>query len=528
MELRPYQRDAVDAIYKYFSENNGNPLVVVPTGGGKSLIIASFLREAIFNWPDTRVIVLTHVKELIQQNFNALISAWNEAPAGICSAGLGSRDLQSQIIFAGIQSIYKRAYEVQKCELVLIDEAHLLNKSASGMYRRFLTDLKAINPHLKIVGFTATPYRLDQGMLTDGDDALFTDIAYDIPLLKMIDEGYLVPLIPKQTETSLDVSGVHTRGGEFIQSELEDAVDLDPVNRSAVDEIISQGQDRGSWLVFCSGVRHAEHIRDIMREKDITCDLVCGDTPAAQRDRTLQDFKAGRVRCVTNMNVLTVGFDAPGIDLIAMLRPTKSLNLYVQMLGRGTRLATGKEDCLVLDFAGNTKRLGPVDMVHKMVKKPGQPGEGQAPTKTCPKCQMICFAGVAVCRNCGHVFPPPKPELDTKASTNALLSSQIQMEWLKVSNVMYSLHEKPGKPKSLLVTYQTGLSRHREWVCLEHSGYPREKACKWWGVRSYSSHIIDVPNDVAEALSQVSDLKKPVEIMVKPSGKYTDIVGYRF
>lgn len=524
MELRPYQRDAVDALYKYFSNNDGNPLIVMPTGTGKSIVIASFLREAIFSWPDTRVIVLTHVKELIQQNFNALISAWNDAPAGICSAGLGSRDLQSQIIFAGIQSIYKRAYEVQKCELVLIDEAHLLNKSASGMYRKFLSDLKAINPQLKIVGFTATPYRLDQGMLTEGDDALFTDVAYDTPLLKMIDEGYLVPLIPKQTETKLDISNVHIRGGEFIQSELEDAVDLEPINRSAVDEIMREGAGRGSWLVFCSGVRHAEHIRDIIREKDITCDLVCGDTPPAARDRILQDFKMGRVRCVTNMNVLTVGFDAPGIDLIAMLRPTKSLNLYVQMLGRGTRLATGKEDCLVLDFAGNTKRLGPVDMVHTRVKKPGQPGEGQAPVKTCPECQMICFAGVTVCRNCGYEFPPPKVELETKASTSALLSSQMQMEWLKVSNVMYTLHEKPGKPKSLLVTYQTGLSRHREWICLEHVGYPREKACTWWSKRSHSI----VPNNVNEALAQAKDLRKPTEIMVKPSGQYTDIIGYKF
>ena len=326
LSLRPYQRAAIDALYDYFANSAGNPLVVMPTGTGKSLCIAGFVREAIGAYSDTRVLVLTHARELISQNFMALLRAWPEAPAGIYSASLSRRDIRAQVLFAGIQSIHRHAMAVQRCDLVLIDEAHLLGRNDSGMYRSFLKQLNEINGGLlKVVGFTATPYRLDSGMLHEGKDRLFTDIAYQVPVLDMIQQGYLCPVVPKQTETQLDVGGVGTRGGEFIAKDLEAAVDRDDVTRAAVAEIVQHGESRGSWLVFCSGVAHARHVRDAIREHGISAETVTGDTPGAQRDAILSAYKAGRVRCVTNANVLTTGFDAPGTDLIALLRPTKSV-----------------------------------------------------------------------------------------------------------------------------------------------------------------------------------------------------------
>ena len=218
--LRDYQRASIDALYDYFSGSDGNPLIVLPTGTGKSVCIAAFLREAVEGWSDTRVLVLTHVKELIAQNFAALIRFWPSAPAGIYSAGLNKRDINSQILFAGIQSIHKRAYQVQRCDLVIIDEAHLIGKTDSGMYRKFLDDMLQINPSMKIIGFTATPYRMDTGLLHEGDGRLFTDIAFDAPILDMINKGYLSTVVAKETATKLDVSGVGTRGGEFIPDSL--------------------------------------------------------------------------------------------------------------------------------------------------------------------------------------------------------------------------------------------------------------------------------------------------------------------
>jgi DNA repair protein RadD len=193
LSLRPYQRAAIEALYDYFSASSGNPLVVMPTGTGKSLCIAGFTREAIAAYGDTRVLILTHVKELIQQNFMTMLRAWPEAPAGIYSAGLSRRDIHAQILFAGIQSIHRHARQVQRCDLVLIDEAHLLGRGDSGMYRSFLAQLNEINAGLlKVVGFTATPYRLDSGMLHEGKDRLFTDIAFQVPVLEMIQQGLSV------------------------------------------------------------------------------------------------------------------------------------------------------------------------------------------------------------------------------------------------------------------------------------------------------------------------------------------------
>lgn len=496
---------------------------VVHHNTGKSVVIAGFVREAIEAWSDTRILILTHVKELIQQNFLALLRAWPEAPAGIYSAGLSRRDLHSQILFAGIQSIHKRAPKVQRCDLVLIDEAHLLSRNDSSMYGSFLTELNEINAGLlKVIGFTATPYRLDTGLLHVGKGRVFTDIAYDVPLLDMVKQGYLCPVIPKQTTTQLDVGGVGTRGGEFIAKDLEAAVDRDEVTKAAVAEIIEHGKERGSWLCFCSGVAHARHVRDAIREHGITAETVTGDTPAAERDNILAAFKAGRLRCVTNANVLTTGFDAPGTDLIALLRPTKSVGLYVQMCGRGTRLAEGKEDCLILDFAGNTARHGPLDMVDGS-KDPSE-GEGEAPVKVCPECQTINHAAVRHCVACGHEFPPPEIKIAAKAASNALLSTQLMPEWCEVTNVTYARHEKPGKPASLRVTYHCGYASHSEWICFEHAGYPRQKAEAWWRRRT----DLPIPATVQAAIAGTAILRQPIAISVKPVGQYTEIVAARF
>jgi DNA repair protein RadD len=229
------------------------------------------------------------------------------------------------------------------------------------------------------------------------------------------------------------------------------------------------------------------------------------------------------LRCVTNANVLTTGFDAPGTDLIALLRPTKSVGLYVQMVGRGTRLAEGKDDCLVLDFAGNTSRHGPIDMVDGRKKEPA--GDGEAPIKVCPECQTINHASVRRCIACDHEFPPPVVKVAPRAAADALLSTQIQAAWCDVTGVSYARHEKPGRPPSLRVTYECGLARHSEWVCLQHTGYPREKAVGWW--RRRAPHL-PVPCSVDEALAASNALRQPVAIQVRPTGQYTEITAARF
>ncbi|MBF0181933.1 MAG: DEAD/DEAH box helicase family protein [Magnetococcales bacterium] len=523
LTLRAYQREAIDAIYRYFEQKTGNCLIIIPTAGGKSLVMATFIQEALQLYPDTRILMVTHVRELISQNFSELVNLWPEAPAGIHSAGLNSRDTEAQVLFCGIQSVHKRAYDIQRADLVLVDEAHLIPRTSDTMYQRFLDDLKRINPYMKIIGLTATPYRLDSGLLHQGAGALFDDIACEVSVRDLVDQGYLSPLISKCTDTQLDVSGVGTRGGEFIPGQLEAAVDKDPITRAAVEEIIFHGRNRRSWLIFCSGVAHARHVQEAVQAHGISCETIFGDTPKAEQDGIITAFKRGEIRSLASMGVLTTGFNAPAVDLIAMLRPTKSTGLYVQIAGRGMRLAPGKTDCLVLDFAGNVQRHGPIDMV-----KPKQPGtgDGEAPVKTCQECRTINHAAVRHCTQCGHEFPPPENDkLEATATTKEILTSG-KVEWVKVYDIAYQRHQKEGKPTSMRVEYLCGFNWHREWVCLEHTGYARQKAVSWWMRRAPEG--MRVPDCVAEAMTMLDHLRIPTEIAIRRGDRFVEVVGARF
>jgi DNA repair protein RadD len=522
--LRPYQREAVDAIGKYFSENDGNCLITIPTAGGKSLIIATFVREAIEAWPDTRILILTHVRELITQNYAEMLGVWPDAPAGIHSAGLGRRDVRSQIIFGGIQSIHGKAYDLQRVDLVLVDEAHLIPRAADTRYMKFIGELRQINPYIKVVGFTATPFRLDSGRLDQGEDAMFDGTAYEANIRDLIREGFLSPPISKTAQAQVDTTGVGTRGGEFIPGQLEAAA-LDPETIEAVaDEIVAHGEDRKGWLVFGCGIKHSTAMAEALVRRGITCETIFGDTTGPERDDIIARFKRREIQSLSSMGVLTTGFNAKHVDLIALVRPTKSTGLYIQIVGRGTRLDEGKENCLVLDFGGNIARHGPVD--RPFVKPPGTGnGEGTVPMKICPECGAPNLIAARECLTCGAEFEMQGSQVSTRAATMEILSRTKTPEWLDVTDIRYRRHTKPGKPDSLCVSYYTGLLAHREWICFEHTGYAREKAVSWWKKRAPATQV---PNTVTEALTAYQALAVAKKILVRENGKFTEIVGVSF
>lgn len=526
LELRPYQRAAVDAISTYFSENQGNPLVVIPTAGGKSLVIAEFIREAIEQWPDTRILILTHVRELIAQNFQELISYWPSAPAGIYSAGLGKRDIRAQVLFAGIQSIHSKAYNLQKVDLVLVDEAHLIPRSSNTTYRKFLDDLRQINPYIKIVGFTATPFRLDSGRLHIGDDAIFSDVAYEANVKDLIDDGYLCPPVTIPAKAQIDTSNIGTRAGEFIAGQLEAAADDPETVRAVVDEICQHGQGRKGWIVFGCGVGHCTDLRNAIRARGYSAEAIFGDTPNGERDAIIANFKRQNTRCLVSMGVLTTGFNAKHVDLIAVARPTKSTGLWIQIVGRGTRLYPGKENCLVLDFGGNIARHGPIDAPLIKDKKKGSAEPEDMPQKVCPQCETKNHISARQCVGCGFEFPDVVHKISTVASQLDILSGVVRTEWLDVSEVFYHRHKKDGKPPSVCVTYSCGLAQHREWLCPEHTGFPKAKFVQWWNKRLPGA--IDVPATVDHVLSVKHMIPKPTQIAVRPAGKFSEIVGVRF
>ncbi len=354
--LRDYQKAALKAHFDYFSNRTGNPLIVMPTGSGKSVVIAEFCKQVIHDWPTQRIIILTHVMELIEQDYEELIGQWDVlAPVGIYSAGVGRRDLGCAVTFAGIQSVWtkldtpsKAAEALGTFDLVLIDEAHLIPKSGEGRYRSYLAWLRERNPMLKILGYTATPFRLDGGMLHKGDGRIFTDVAYDVPLKKLIGDNYLAPLVAKMPEETIDTKGVGTAVGDFKKGELEEAAIAGDNVSMAVAEMltVAERDGRKHWLVFACGRKHAEQILEQVRERDVSAELIMGHTPKEERKRIIRDAKAGKITCVVNVGVLTTGFNWPRCDLLAVMRPTQSAALYVQIMGRGMRTFPGKKNCI--------------------------------------------------------------------------------------------------------------------------------------------------------------------------------------
>ena len=472
LELRDYQRAAIDGLYDYWITGRGdNPIIVAPTGAGKSLIIAKLIEDAMEH-TGTRVLMVTHVAELLKQNAEELISMVPGVDLGFYSAGLGQKRLDKRVTFAGIQSIYERAPDIVPApDLVLIDECHLLPKNTTTRYGRFMDELKQCNPDVKVVGLTATPYRLDSGYLHKGKGALFDGIAYNIPVGKLIDDGYLSPVVSTNGKSKIDLTNVKMRGGEFIESQLAAAASDPELVRETVAEIVKYGEDRKSWLVFASGVDHAGMIKAEMDAHGITCEVVTGSDNKTDRNKKIEDFKSFRIQCLVNVNVLTTGFNHKATDLVAMVRATASAGLYVQMVGRGTRIADGKENCLLLDFGGNVERHGFIDAVRVRDKTQGA-GDGKAPVKECPDCEALVNAATRKCE-CGHKFFDSEPELNhgKRAYEGAVLSTQVEAEWVAVDDVTYQRHKKMGKPDSLKVTYHCGLKTINEWLCPDHGGY---------------------------------------------------------
>jgi len=528
-ERRWYQTEAVDSIFRYFEQKDGNPVVAMPTGTGKSVVIALFLQIIYQYWAHQRVMMLTHVKELIGQNAAKLLDAWPTAPLGIYSAGLRQRATMNPIIFGGVKSVVNCVEAFGWVDLLIIDECHLINPSASSDYQKIIAKLKEINPKLKVIGLTATWYRLGQGLLTQGN--IFTDICYNIcdtiGFNRLISEGYLSPPIPKTTKTLLDVSKVSIgSNGDFTQSQLQAAVDKQDVNFSAVSEMVERGQDRHSWLTFCSGIEHAEHIAELLNNYfGIPTVAVHSNMSTGERDAAIKGFKNGDYRALTCNNIFTTGQDHPPIDLIGMLRPTTSTGLWVQMVGRGTRPSpeTGKRNCMILDYARNCQRLGPIDDPN--IPRPKGGGGGDAPVKICDYCGAFNHARAAFCIDCGQPFVFEQ-KLIRQADTRQILSSGMpQVERYEVSRVMYNRHvaRKSGKT-NIKVSYMCGLQMFQEYISFDQTGYALHRAHEWWRQR----HESPPPLSTDLALLGLSQLRTPKAIKVWVNKNPPEILSHEY
>lgn len=529
MKLRDYQEEAVESVFKYYeSGNRGNPIIVAATGAGKSVIIGALIKKIMTLYQEQRIIMITHVKELIAQNHEKLINFWPDAPAGIYSAGLERKDTDDAIICAGIQSAFRCPEAFGHRDLIFIDECHTLSPKDTGMYMSFIKALREINPKIKVIGFSATPWRLKGGSLLDQKPKIFTDIIYEIGIRELVDRKFLCPLVGKSSIVQADLSKVSKLAGEFNLSQAETVLSQDELTNRAFEEIYRLASNRKHFLFFCSGVEHSKRINDILISRGWNSHVITGETSKEYREKVLYDFKHATKRCaLVNNAVLTTGIDLPNIDCIVLLRATASSVLYIQMLGRGMRLHPNKKDCLLLDFAGNVERFGAVDMIEvPRDKKGGGKGPLIPPQKICLECRESVHISVKECK-CGYVFPESNnPKHDTAATTMAVSSKEIKPFESEVDRVVYARHiAKNGRPVLRVQYYDKVGYIASEYICYEHKGYPRRRAITWTIRRTERADCI-IPETIEEAynLAQKGYFKEPKKILTMKNGKYLEVV----
>lgn len=545
--LRPYQQEAVDAVYRHLREKDTNPCVVIPTAGGKSLCLAQVAKDAVEKWHG-RVLILAHVKELVEQNAEKIRWICPDLNVGIYSAGLDSRDTKEDVVVAGIQSVYNKADLFRPFDLVMVDECHLIPNDGEGRYRTFIALEKKLNPYVRLIGWTATPYRTDGGLICKPEN-LLNEICYEVGVKDLIEQGYISKITSKGGRMKPDLSHLHMRAGEFVAEDVEKAMGEERIVRSACREIVERTRERRTCLIFCTSVAHCKAVAKLISEfSGEECAIVTGETPPDVRSRTIARLRGECVstdlfggvkqplRYCCNVAVMTTGTDIPNIDTVALLRPTASAGLLVQMIGRGFRLSpkTGKTECLVLDYGKNIERFGPIDMIN--IREPKRSTESKPLVKECPECQTLVRLPIMRCPECGHEFPSKEKSErghEERASSVGVISGEITEEECDVEFSDACVWEKrgavPGTPRTVRVTYYLALNHSvSEWLCPEHTGYARRKFERWW--REHAAPECPMPSTAEEAAEHffagmVRSVKR-IRVRQIAGTKFSEIVGY--
>lgn len=361
-KLRPYQQQAVQATVEHFRRTDNPAVIVLPTGAGKSLVIAELARMA-----RRRILVLAHVKELVEQN-HAKYESYG-FPASIFAAGLNRKEAETQVVFGSVQSVVRNLDAfADEFSLLIIDECHRVSLEENSEYQQIIRHLKQHNPQLKVLGLTATPYRLGNGWIyqhhlqqscvRSEQETAFHCCIFELPLRYMIDNDFLTPATLLDAPVALyDFEQLRpSANGYYNEAQLNQV--LKGAKRATariIAQIIDQAKDRQGVMIFAATVVHAKEILSYLPPECSA--IILGDMRPKARDSVIRAFKAKQIKFLVNVSVLTTGFDAPHVDLIAVLRPTESVGLYQQIIGRGLRLSPGKSDCLILDYAGNSHDL---------------------------------------------------------------------------------------------------------------------------------------------------------------------------
>ena len=572
MKLRDYQRQAVRAIWDAIAVRKVKTTIcAMPTGVGKSLVNGDLAGGIVSTYSSQRILCVTHSQILVGQNAEKFGILWPAIPYGIVSAGLGRKEYGYPVTFAGIGSIYRNPAALGKINILIIDEVHAVSDDDKSMYVKLINALRDANPNLVVIGLSATPYRMGMGMLTEGD--LFEEVCIDMTTPEWIEwfvqQGYLVPLVAKKTQSFIDTSDVKIVAGDFQKSGLTNAAMRGDMTEKALAEAMPMITDRRSIAVYCVSIEHVEQVVLALDAYGIDAEYVHSKAGDEHNKAALARFDSGESRFIVSMGQLTTGWDCPRLDCIIMLRPTRSPGLWVQMLGRGTRpffcldayqgtdgvwrvpdindqagrlLAIGrsqKHNCLVLDFAQNTESMGPFD--NPRLPNRRKAGGGEAIMKACQKGRMIdqdyigcgtyAWPAVKYCKECGAEFYF-EVKFDSSTTGKALMGTKrepkpyVEPEKVDfpVTRVSYNRHTKVGKPDSVRVTYTCGMRQFKMYLCPDHGGGATARAKMWW-----RKHIDQAPAHGIETwLERMDEAAVPTRIKVRMNKDWPDVLEWYF
>jgi len=546
LKLRYYQRDAIDSLHNWFETkpSSEHALIALPTAAGKTIIFSHFIKEILAKDPGARFIVLAHRKELVDQAEKKLKAVWPDAPVGVLAAGLKRFEHDAQVLIASRDTLAspKRLAKVGKFDYMIIDEAHNVPPTSHTRYQKIITELSA-RGDMKVMGCTATPYRMGQGYIYGNrKDHFFKGLAYTVSIPELIREGYLCRLSAYAVNENaiIDAGSVSLKfkNGDFREKELEEVAMVDETIIEVVSDWIDNAYTKGrtATVFFCVSVLHAEKMTQYLKQYNISAAVITGETPSKERSQTLADFEASKIHALCNVGVLTEGWDAPRTDCIALLRPTQSIGLYVQMCGRGMRIHEDKDNCLLLDYGENVARHGCLDEV-----SPGQANEGRYHPKICSACNVINSPSAKECIECGQVFESKqtkslwtKKEREvarrTKAEKQAVLSDERKKSkpvFKSVTDIYATVTKSKNGSDYCQVIFTVGdeFFPKKMPLMFGHPTAHNMAVRKWkkitdeWGSPKQAWMAAELINN--GAFDTIS------EIVVQKQGKYENVIGIR-
>ncbi len=500
MKLRDYQEEAFEAALVSLRKGN-NCVICIPTGGGKSAVIAALVDR--FRIRQGYTLVLTHSKELVVQNFNTLARYSNTEGVGVYSAGLNKTEVGEFATYGTIQTLYRNLNKLPRnVDAIIVDEVQAVphKGSEAKMYNTLLNHF----PNARRIGLSATPYRLDKGLVYVGEDAHFNDLAIDIKVKELVEAGYLSPLKGVSAAIQLNLEGIHRSNGDFDTKEVDERM-TEAWLREVMSTTARLAKGRKAILMFAPTVRVAELASKIANEIGITAEYVHGGDK--EREDRLTRWEAGEFTLMANCQILTTGYDRPDIDCILDCAPTESLGKHIQKLGRGTRKAEGKSDCLIIDVAGNLLRLGGIsseadfeeekpngERVAGVIRKPAE-----KKSRATKRANLI-------------------DALDPMAGG----PKEFEVSVDGVNYVKIGSKSRPGKD-IVLVNYSCSADGGysvdvSDFVMPEYDGWARTKSEAWMNRRGAV-----LPYSAEQTLYMCYGLPQPRRLKVKRNGKYFNV-----